>query len=253
MSILQWNVRSLKRLYDPGLKSLINTFHPQVICLQETKISYDFHIQRYKDYPYKHKGNLIAAGGTSIYVRNNVIHRNLKINTQLQATAVRISTHRPLTICSIYLPPGVPVKQEQLLNLHSQLPTPFILLGDFNAHNPLWEKNSNIDIRGKIIEDFLTKTNICLLNDTSPTYLDPRSFNTSAVDLTMCSPEIAPEFSWATMDDPHHSDHFPIHITPKTPNVTPIPSIFNIKRADWSSFKSDCSIHLGPNTKNQTI
>ena len=158
-----------------------------------------------------------------------------------------------MTICSIYLPPGVPVKLEQLLNLHSQLPTPFFLLGDFNAHNPLWEKNSNIDIRGKIIEDFLTKTNICLLNDTSPTYIDPRTFKTSSVDITMCSPEIAPDLSWATMDDPHHSDHFPIQITPKTPSVIPIPSIFNTKRADWSTFQSDCSIHLGPNTKDQTI
>ena len=55
------------------------------------------------------------------------------------------------------------------------------------------------------------------------------------------------------MDDPHHSDHFPIQITPKTPSVIPIPSIFNTKRADWSTFRSDCSIHLGPNTKDQTI
>ena len=53
-----------KRQYDPGLKSLINTLHPQVISLQETKIFTDFHIQRYKDYPYKHTGNIIAEGGT---------------------------------------------------------------------------------------------------------------------------------------------------------------------------------------------
>ena len=83
MSILQWNIRSLNRQYGPGLKPLIDNFNPQIICLQETKISSDFKIQRYKDYPYKHQNNLIAAGGTSIYVRSDVICRPLKLNTQL--------------------------------------------------------------------------------------------------------------------------------------------------------------------------
>ena len=253
MTILQWNIRSLNRQYGPGLKPLIDDCNPQIICLQETKLSSDFHIQRYKDYPYKHQNNLIAAGGTSIYVRNDITCRPLEINTQLQATAIRISAHRPFTICSIYLPPGAPIRLEQLLNLHSQLPTPLILLGDFNAHNPLWEKDSDSDVRGKIVEDFLTKTNLCLLNDTSPTYLDPRTFRTTSVDLTLCSPEIAPDFSWTTMDDPHHSDHFPIQINPKIPSATPIPSIFNTKRANWTSFQTDCSLHLGPNKEDQTI
>ena len=83
MSIIQWNIRSLNRQYGPGLKPLIDTYNPEAICLQETKLSSDFSIQRYKDYPYKHKNNLIAAGGTSIYVRNDVICRKLQIQTQL--------------------------------------------------------------------------------------------------------------------------------------------------------------------------
>ena len=133
---------------------MIDTYNTQVICLQETKLSSDFSIQRYKDYPYKHKNNLIAAGGTSIYVRNDVICRKLQIQTQLQATAIRISTHRPLTICSIYLPPGAPVTLEQLLNLHSQLPTPFILLGDFKPITPFGKRITMMILEVKSLRTF---------------------------------------------------------------------------------------------------
>lgn len=48
-----------------------------------------------------------------------------------------------------------------------QLPTPFILLGDFNAHSPIWG-SIKTDARGKEIETLLEKDNIALLNDSTP-------------------------------------------------------------------------------------
>ena len=46
-----------------------------------------------------------------------------------------------------------------------------MLLGDFNGHNVLWGSNDN-DHRGDLIEDFITKNDICLMNDKSNTFLD---------------------------------------------------------------------------------
>ena len=244
MSILQWNIRSLKKNNGPGLKPLINSLDPSVICLQETKLSSkDFELSGYTPYHHIHTENLVAAGGTSIFIKKGVLHRHLKLNTALQAVAIRVTTYRPITICSLYLPPGTPFKLDQLLNLYAQLPTPHILLGDFNAHSPLWG-NKLVNSRGKIIEDFIAQTNLCILNDMSPTYVDPGTFNKTSVDLTLCCPEVASDFSWATLDDLHHSDHYPICTGPNQLNHISDLSRFNTKRADWPSFEADCSLYL---------
>ena len=79
---------------------------------------------------------MIAAGGTSIFIRNDLLHRKLELNTDLQAVAVRVSSHKPVTICSLYVNDSININQ--LTELCKQLPTPFLLVGDFNAHNPLW-------------------------------------------------------------------------------------------------------------------
>ena len=41
-------------------------------------------------------------------------------------------------ICSIYLLPADLVTEEDMRDLFEQLPAQMILLGDFNAQNPLW-------------------------------------------------------------------------------------------------------------------
>ena len=244
MSILQWNIRSLSKNYGPGLKPLIDSLDPSVVCLQETKLSSKEHkLSGYTPYHHIHKENLVAAGGTSIFIKKNVLHRHLKLNTTLQAVAVRVTTYRPITICSLYLPPGTPFKIEQLLNLYAQLPTPHILLGDFNAHSPLWG-DETLNSRGKIIEDFIAQTNLCILNDQSPTYVNPGTLNTTSVDLTLCCPEVASDLSWTTLDDLHHSDHYPIKIEKRSLNHASGLSRFNTKRADWPSFEADCSLYL---------
>ncbi|GFT92376.1 putative RNA-directed DNA polymerase from transposon X-element [Trichonephila clavipes] len=60
------------------------------------------------------------------------------LHTSLQAVAVWIHIHSLVTVCCVYLPPNDVVPQVDLNRLVSQLPAPFILLGDFNGHSPLW-------------------------------------------------------------------------------------------------------------------
>ena len=57
-----------------------------------------------------------------------------------------------------------------------------MLLGDFNGHNVLWGSKDNDD-RGELIEDFITKNDICLMNDKSNTFLDSGKGTFSALDL----------------------------------------------------------------------
>ena len=62
-----------------------------------------------------------------------------------------------------------------------------MLLGDFNGHNVLWGSNDN-DHRGELIEDFITKNDICLMNDKSHTFLDSGKGSLSALDLSLRHP-----------------------------------------------------------------
>ena len=127
------------------------------------------------------------------------------------------------------------------------------MVRDFNAHSPLWEQTNTTDQKGKVLEDFLSKTNSFLLNDTSPTYLIPVSLKTSSVDLSMCSPTLAPILNWTTLEDTHFSDHYPILIKTTPPIIAPPQDNFNFKKANWPSFTEECKAKLNTKINNKNI
>ena len=81
----------------------------------------------------------------------------------------KVTLDREITICSVYIPPSFSLNSQHLDNLLQQLPSPYILLGDFNGHNILWGGQNN-DSRGELIENFIIKNGICIMNDKSFTY-----------------------------------------------------------------------------------
>ena len=113
---------------------------------------------------------------------------------------MKATLHRPMTICSVYIPPRFKLKQSEIDQLINQLPSPFLLLGDLNAHSDLWGcKDSNY--LGGVMEQVLESNDLCLLNDKSNTYLHPASGSFTAIDLTMCSPSLFMDFQWKVHDD----------------------------------------------------
>ena len=68
-----------------------------------------------------------------------------------------------------YIPPSVDVSLSDLEQLIQQLPAPFILVGDSNAHSLLW-CGVRQDSRGQMVEKVLDDYNHCLLNTGEPTY-----------------------------------------------------------------------------------
>ena len=49
--------------------------------------------------------------------------------------AARVTLDKVVTFCSIYLPPSDHVAKTDLINLIEQLPSPFVLLGNFNGYS----------------------------------------------------------------------------------------------------------------------
>ena len=114
-------------------------------------------------------------------------------------------------VCSIYLPPSLKLNSSNLDDLITQLPPPVLLLGNFNAHSSLWGCPKT-DIRGKLIEDLLHKHNLCLLNNGSTTYMHAATASVSAIDLSICSPNIFLDVQPNVHEDLCGSDRHPITI-----------------------------------------
>ena len=62
------------------------------------------------------------------------------------------------------------------------------------------------------VEHLLESSNICLLNDKSPTYFHPATGSFTSIDLSSCSASVFLDFTWQVHSDQCGSDHFPILI-----------------------------------------
>lgn len=243
-TILQWNCRGIKANYNEIL-ILLSLLTPQIICLQETKLgqSDDVTFRNYTSYNYINKDCQKASGGSTILIKSDIAHNVIDLHTNLQAIAVKASLNKTITICSVYIPPNFALTQNDLENLLLQLPRPFMLLGDFNGHSQLWGC-SDQNKKGKIIEEFITENDLCLLNNKQPTYLHPAFGTYSAIDLSFCHPTLYLDFEWSVCDDLHGSDHFPIIIKEMEETDEDILPRWNFKTANWERFNILCEERL---------
>ena len=138
-NIRQWNCRGFSPNVEE-LSILIDKYNPVALCLQETFLSDTSKesLKHHTIYPSNLNGGDRIRGVVAVLVNNTVPHRTVNVNTSLQATAVSISLTKTITICSVYLPPSIPIDCNELDELIEQLAKPFILMGDLNAHSSLW-------------------------------------------------------------------------------------------------------------------
>ena len=115
---------------------LCDNYNPSVCCLQETMLTKDDFIIRGFNCIHLTSRDIggRACGGVSVLVRDGIPSSECTLNTSLQAKAVTISTSKTITICSLYLPPSENLNIVLLTRLIAQLPTPFVICGDFNGH-----------------------------------------------------------------------------------------------------------------------
>ena len=249
-TIVQWNCRGFKaNFYE--LKILCERLNPLAFCLQETFLRQTdiYHFKHYDMYNCFGPGANRAAGGTAILVRQGIIHSHIQLDTPSQATAARITLSKTITLCSIYIPPSSAISLHDMDDLVRQLPTPYMLLGDFNSHNPVWGGNT-IDGKGQRVEQFMDNHSLCFLNDGSYTYLHPGYGTYTAIDLTITQPNLLLDFSWRVLDDLCGSDHFPIIIKHQGPATGGREPGWRLKKADWHSFRALCDERLTADIHN---
>ena len=92
-------------------------------------------------------------GGIALLIDNSYLFSEVHLNTPLQAVAASVTLSKAVTVCNIYIPPSVDIRLSDLEQLIQQLPAPFVLVGDFNAHSPLWG-DVRQDSRGQMVEKY---------------------------------------------------------------------------------------------------
>ena len=139
---------------------LSNLYKPAVIGLQETLLT-NLKTPSMTGFSFltKSSPNNTATGGVALLVNNAHLFSKVQLNTPLQAVAARVTLNKVITFCSIYLPPSDYVSKADVTNLIEQLPSPFVLLGDFNGHSPFWG-NDAYNSRGQMLEDVFSEMNV---------------------------------------------------------------------------------------------
>ena len=238
--ILQWNLNGIKTRQRLGeLQRLLTNYEPVCICLQHIG-HYDTNIKNYQLASQSLKTN--DELGTAIYVHNRVIFDKIQItNSELQhsATTIHLENNKKITICNIYNQPLYNYNITNIKNILTPLTEPILLLGDFNAHSPLWDENcSEADEPGRKVEEIIDECNMhCLNEDDVHTYVSRTNGTMSSIDLAICSNTVANELEWRALDDNYTSDHHPILITYTQPSNPVNTERYKTNKADWSKYK----------------
>ena len=98
------------------------------LCLQETflKDKNLLNIKHYQTYNHLYKDEHRASGGVSVLVRKDIPKLQINIDSELKMIADKITLHKPVNICSIYIPLYDPINDNKLNKLIKRIPKPHI-------------------------------------------------------------------------------------------------------------------------------
>jgi len=212
-TILQWNLNGFFKKLDE-LKIILSETQPEIICLQETNFKYDTtgKLSNYNGYSKYRTDGVRASGGVTIYVKSEYPCKTISINTHLEVIAITVKLrHLEINICNFYIPNQHDFTHNDIENILNQLPSPFIITGDFNSHNSRWGSKTT-DRRGKETYKAFDKDNIVILNSNEPTHINIANGQMSNIDLSLSNSSLAQRLEWNLCKNITSSDHFPIII-----------------------------------------
>jgi len=154
-----------------------------------------------------------------------------------------------MTLCSIYIPPSYPVGGNELDELISQLPPPFILIGDMNAHSNIW-RNAQNNNKDNILEHLIEHNELWLWNDNTQTYISIQQLGHHLPYTCPC----ASHHNFLILSGMYMRisvavtifQHLFLHYNNKVALLN-IPE-WSFLKADWYIFKFKCSQGISRNT-----
>lgn len=175
--------------------------------------------------------NLTNVRGMLVLIRNPIAYSSLDLSyimdNSLEVLGVKLFfNNTQLCLLAAYRHPNVPTVANTFSSLTAFVKdhNPSILLGDFNAHHPMWG-GKRINSAGRILSKFIDERPLIILNlSTSLTYISFSSFSSSTIDLALASPHVSSICEARVLTDLHGSDHFPIEVSinckVRTPSIS---------------------------------
>lgn len=235
---MQCNIQSLSKNKDE-LQRVLTVGDYSAAFLSETwsneslEQTSKYDISRYNKFL---KSRLDGYGGCAIYLKQDIGYTIIDIpalSNATQAVAIKVYSLDVILI-ALYIAPSI-LKSE----LESDLSKIFslvtrncrtIIAGDFNAHHHTWG-NDFTDTKGSVVMDLINDSNLILLNDNSKTFI-PIQVNrkSTAIDLTLCTPNLFSDLEWKTLTYGIGSHHLIIETNYNHNKVESSKIIFNHKK-----------------------
>lgn len=157
--------------------------------------------------------------GIAVLVRRRLNYRCIDfqrtLDPSIECLAIEIfSRGKSNRIVGIYRHPNIPPSRDSIRKIMAFAGSnpSSIVVGDFNAHHPLWG-SQRTSLAGRLIVEEMQDYNVVLLSSPSHTFLPPPPKNPSTLDLVFASPDVAPLVECTVHDDLCGSDHLPIFIS----------------------------------------
>ncbi|XP_067654454.1 uncharacterized protein [Haliotis asinina] len=165
---------------------------------------------------------------------------------ETQVISVTLANSKEIKIANVYHRTAEPTNIHELNKLIDLVGHSGLILGDFNAHSPLWDEGAkHSDCFGRMVEDWVESRGLIILNDGSPTRHCPIRGGWTGLDLAIATNDLAHDCQWQVHDDSMGSDHYPCITHLGTPplcdhHVNPRER-GNFSKADWSLFSTECN------------
>ena len=208
IKLIQWNIRSAKQ-NKCNLELLVENHKPTIIALQETYLDNEINFNM-TNYSIERKDRNTRGGGVLIAIDKRYPYNIIKIESELEVIGINIILKgNNFSIVNIYIPPDHNLKEQELINISNQIEKNFLMVGDFNSHNPLWYSN-NLNKKGEVIERWIERLNLIVLNKNENTYYGHQINKPSKIDLAITNLHNSLEWKWNAGEELFGSDHLPI-------------------------------------------
>ena len=180
--------------------------------------------------------DLKKGGGVAIYVDQDIQFTTKLIN-DIEGISIEIAE---IKIYNVYIPnKGIKFKKFQSIFNEAD-----IIVGDFNAHHPIWG-GSIITTHGRQIFQKIHENDYECLNDGSPTYFEANGYRTS-IDLTFIKANLNKNVKWTNTLQRCGSNHTIILTQIGQINYQPQNKIpyWNLHKADWLNFAAKASTFI---------
>ena len=186
------------------------------------------------------------GGGLITFIRETLIFERIsyktRSSTEVMTFRVKLGRNKWLQLTNVYAPPSTHC--HEICKIATEIiPTSdnSLIVGDFNAHSPVWDSDFPLDQRGELLEDWIISEDLQALNSGKPTRVSRiEDHRDSAPDISLCGKIYSKKCVWELMDGVGSSDHIPICIKVATTvnhqTIRGSEAKWRIKNVDWTKF-----------------